>query len=194
MNHERLPIIVGIGGTFRPGSTSEQALAIALKEAGTLGAKTKLFGGSYLRELPHYGCGSSEKSEELVATLKDADGVIVSTPAYHGNVSGLVKNALDFMEELRDEKRAYLAERPVGIIVTCAGWQGGGAALIAMRSTIHSLRGWPTPYGAVLNSTSVLFDAVGKCWSSQTEEQLALVGTEVTRFATRSHQHRMMQA
>jgi FMN reductase len=194
MNHERSPIIVGIGGTFRSGSTSEQALAVALEEAGALGARTKLFGGSFMRELPHYGCGTSAKSEELVATLKEADGVIVATPAYHGNTSGLIKNALDFIEELRDEKRAYLAERPVGIIVTCAGWQGGGAALIAMRSTIHSLRGWPTPYGAVLNSTSILFDAVGKCWSSKTEEQLVRVGTEVTRFATHNLQHQMMQA
>jgi len=49
----RKPFIVGMGGTTRTGSSSEQALAIALKHAESLGAETKLYGGKELN-LPMY--------------------------------------------------------------------------------------------------------------------------------------------
>ena len=52
MSH-RKPLIVGIGGTTRPGSSSEQALTQALDFAQLLGAETRLFGGRDLL-LPLY--------------------------------------------------------------------------------------------------------------------------------------------
>ena len=47
------PFIVGIGGTTRPGSSSEQALSLALAHARKLGAETALFGGAEL-QMPMY--------------------------------------------------------------------------------------------------------------------------------------------
>jgi FMN reductase len=38
------------------------------------------------------------------------------------------------------------------VIVTAAGWQAAGTTLVSVRSTIHSLRGWPTPFGVTVNS------------------------------------------
>ena len=50
----RKPIIVGIGGTTRSGSSSEQALAIAMKHAEAAGAQTITFAGAELAKLPMY--------------------------------------------------------------------------------------------------------------------------------------------
>lgn len=47
----RKPFIVGIGGTIREDSSSEQALKLALKYAAALGAENKLFAG-YDLQLP----------------------------------------------------------------------------------------------------------------------------------------------
>ena len=40
--HDDRPLIVGLGGTTRPGSSSERALAVALEAARELGARTDL--------------------------------------------------------------------------------------------------------------------------------------------------------
>ena len=92
------PLIVGIGGTPRPGSSTERALILALRQAEAGGARTKLFGGEFLERLPHFNpgpAGPSAQQAELAEAVRDADGIILATPGYHGSLSGVVKNALD---------------------------------------------------------------------------------------------------
>ena len=45
--------------------------------------------------------------------VRDADGIILATPGYHGSLSGVVKNALDTLELTR-ARRAALFPRPAG--------------------------------------------------------------------------------
>ena len=83
--------IVGIGGTTRAGSSSERLVRCVLSEAEMLGADTRLFGGEALSTLPHYAPENSARSPEqldLLGALRQADGVVIGTPAYHGGVSG----------------------------------------------------------------------------------------------------------
>jgi FMN reductase len=180
------PLIVGLGGTPRPGSTTDQALLTALEAATLTGVRTKFFGGAFLASLPLYLPGGREPTSqevELIETVRAADGLIVGTPGYHGGVSGLVKNALDLLEDLRDDPRPYLDGRPVGCIVTAFGWQGCVTTLTALRSIVHALRGWPTPLGATLNTTEPIFDASGSCVEERSATQLTLVGRQVAGFA-----------
>ena len=92
--------------------------------------------------------------------MRSADCVVIGTPGYHGGMSGLVKNALDHLELLRDDARPYLDGRAVGVIVTASGWQACGTALVAVRSAVHALRGWPTPFGVTMNSAEQDLDDV----------------------------------
>ena len=99
---DRKPYIVGMGGTTREGSSSEQALASALRHAESLGAETKLYGGAALT-LPMYDpdpANMTDAARNLIEDLRKADGVILSSPCYHGGVSGLIKNAIDYTEEI----------------------------------------------------------------------------------------------
>ena len=179
------PLIVGIGGTVRPNSSSEQALTLSLACAEAVGARTVAYGGDQLADLPIYAPGVSERHDvarSLIRDIRRADGVIISSPAYHGSVSGMVKNALDYVEDLRDDDRPYLSERGVGLIVTAYGWQAAVTTLSALRSIGHALRGWVTPYGATINSMEVSF-ADGACDDERTLEQLGLVAEEVLTLA-----------
>jgi FMN reductase len=181
-------LIIGIGGSMRPDSATEHALRLSLNAAERVGSRADLFGGPFLARLPIYAPGIAERTPEqhaLVEAVRAADGVIVATPGYHGGVSGLVKNALDLLEDLREDKRCYLDGRAVGCIVTAYGWQTCGSTLIALRSIIHALRGWPTPLGAALNTTGGLFDADGSCIDEKAAAQLAIVGQQVAEFARR---------
>jgi FMN reductase len=182
------PMVVGIGGSIRPGSINEHALCFALKQAENAGARTAMFGGAFLGKLPIYAPDlphRSDQQREFIETIRAADGIIVATPGYHGGVSGMVKNALDLLEDLREDKRPYLEGRAVGCIVTASGWQTGGTTLSALRSIIHALRGWPTPLGAALNAAEVLFDAEGNCSDAKSASQMQIMVRQILEFARR---------
>ena len=185
----RKPFIVGIGGTTRAGSSSEQALALALKNAAAAGADTLLIGGTDLAKLPMYDPDPGTMTDEgkrLVETLRKADGVIISSPCYHGGVSGLIKNAIDYIEEMRADERVYLDGRSIGIIACGYGYQGPGPVLSQLRQTAHALRGWPTPLGVGVNSAVVKFQN-GECSEPGVAKQIEIMAQQVTEFA----QHRM---
>ncbi|MGF6755707.1 FMN reductase [Paraburkholderia sp. GAS42] len=192
-DHTRRPLVVGIGGTTRAASSTERALGFALRGAESAGARTHLFGGTFLHSLPHYAPESASRTDEqlqLIEAVRDADAVIVATPGYHGGVSGLVKNALDTLEELRADERPYLDGRAVGCIVTAYGWQAAGSVLTSLRSIAHALRGWPTPFGAGINTLETRFETVDTCSDPKVVEQLATVGRQAAGFALAFGAHR----
>ena len=181
----RIPFVVGIGGTVKPGSSTEQALAVALASARDGGAEVEMFGGELLAALPHYGLVESREApgaERLVEALRRADGVIVASPGYHGSISGLVKNALDYTEDMVRDKRVYLDGLPVGLVATAYGWQATGSTLATLRAIVHALRGWPTPLGAGINCAGGIFKD-GECTVDAFSQQLKLVGRQVVEAA-----------
>jgi len=147
--------VVGLGGTFRQASSSERIVRAVLAACERLGARTMMFDGPALARLPHYNPENPERTPEqaaLVAAIREADAIVIGSPGYHGGYSGLVKNAVDLLEDLRADARVYFDGRPVGIVVTAAGWQGCGTTLSALRDVVHAMRGWPTPVGITVNS------------------------------------------
>jgi len=180
------PFILGIGGTLRQGSTSEKALWVSLRAAERHGATVAALTGEEL-DLPMYAPGSAMHAAgvaKLVSLMRNCDGIIVSSPSYHGGISGIVKNALDYTEEMRADERPYLDGIAFGCIVCAAGWQGVGVTLTALRSIAHALRAWPSPLGAGINSLTNPFDPAGNCTDQGVAAQLELVGRQVVDFAT----------
>jgi FMN reductase len=179
------PYILAVGGTLRPNSTTERAMLHVLDAAQSLGARVKLISGPLL-QLPLYQPENSERSEGaryLVAELALADGIIIGSPGYHGSISGLVKNALDYAEDLRTDVRPYFSGRAVGCIATAGGWPGAVNTLGALRDIVHALRGWPTPLGAAINSAESAFDVDGTCVAPKVRQSLELMAAEVMGFA-----------
>ena len=182
----RRPKVVGLGGTVRPGSSTEKALAVALNAVEAAGGETILLGGAFLASLPIYNPGSggpTSAQQELARIIAEADGIIIATPGYHGSLSGVMKNALDTLESLSGDARPYFTDRAVGTIVTAQGAQAGGTTLMALRSIIHAMRGWPTPFGAALNTNADTFDAAGEPTDPKDTWQLVTVGQQVLEFA-----------
>jgi FMN reductase len=183
---EGRPVILGIGGTIRAGSASERALAACLETAEAGGAETQLLGGEFLAQLPIYDPRPGEPTpaqRELATAVRRAHGVIVASPGYHGSISGLIKNALDTLELTSRDPSPYFTGKGVGVIVTAFGWQACGTTLMTLRAIIHALRGWPTPFGAALNSTAELFDEAGACRDPKDAWALNTVAEQVLEFA-----------
>ena len=118
MTNATAPVrILALGGSTKPMAASERALRIAAQAATDAGAEVTFVTGRSLL-VPIYDTETTERTPETVAiveALRSADGVIIASPGYHGSFSGMVKNALDYAEDLRHDDRPYLEDRAVGL-------------------------------------------------------------------------------
>ncbi|HEV7287436.1 NAD(P)H-dependent oxidoreductase [Sphingomonas sp.] len=147
------PHIVALGGTSRPESSTGRALARCLAIAEDAGARTTLLTGEAINFPPYELCDPvpDARVTHFVDVLRSADALVIGSPGYHGTLSGLVKNALDYVELLRGDARVYFDRMPVGMVATAGGWQAAVSTMSALRTVVHALRGWPTPLGVAIN-------------------------------------------
>ena len=139
--------ILGIAGSMRQGSCSTQVLKMVLEEAKKYKTDTQIL---ELRQvnLPIYDPSASNKSSsnndiEMVSkALKWADSIILSSPDYHGSMSGAMKNFLDYFWE-------EFAGKTFGYIV--ASHEKGLTAVDQMRTAIRQCYGWSMPYNISIN-------------------------------------------
>lgn len=179
------PLVVGLGGTLSPNSSTEKAIQTSLDGAAEGGAEILLIPGPAL-EMPIYAWERKERTPEaqnLIAVLRQADGIIIGSPGYHGSISGLIKNALDYTQDMAEDEWPYFHGRPVGSITTGAGWQGAVTTLTALRGIVHALRGWNTPLGVAINTAQQMFDEKGKCLDAKIDTMLRDMGREVAESA-----------
>jgi FMN reductase len=156
-----------------------------LAAAAAKGATTSLLTAEDLR-LPMYTPGLSKQTpsaRRLVSEFARADGIILSSPGYHGTLSGLIKNALDYAEDLREADTPYLEGRAVGCIACAAGWQATTTTLMSLRMVVHALRGWPTPLGVIVNSAQSGDGQNTESGDGALHRQLEIVGHQVVWFA-----------
>ena len=175
-------LVVGLGGSLAHHSTSLAALEIALEGAREAGARTESLD---IREmaLPFYDPAIKTPPESvtrLCNLVGEADGLVWSSPLYHGTISGAFKNALDWLQLLADNKPAYLTDKVVGLISTAGGVQGL-QAVNTMEFVVRALRGWAVPLVLPIAQAWKAFDDHGKPNDPKLADQLRALGREVAR-------------
>lgn len=175
--------VIGLGGSLSVSSSSLAALRIALEGAAEGGATTELFDLREL-ELPMYApdADAPESVRKLCEAVYQADGLLWSSPLYHGTISGVFKNALDWLELLSNRRPAYLTDKVVGLLSTAGGAQGL-QAINTMEFVVRALRGWSVPLVIPISQAWKVFDDEGKTSDPKIAEQLRSLGREVTRAA-----------
>lgn len=179
--------VLAMGGSTRADSATDRVLRVAADAAREAGADVTIISGRSLM-LPIYDPESPDRDPAAVSFVdaaRNADGLIVVSPGYHGGISGMVKNALDYFEDLREphgeEGHRYLDGKAVGCVAVAAGWQAAVSTLQQLRQVVHALRGWPTPLGAAVNSESATLSPVDS--NDPVVWQLNMVGRQVVEFA-----------
>lgn len=165
-------------------SSSLAALKIALEGAAEAGAQTEVLD---IRELnlPMYAPDLDDVPESvkrMCESVHEADGLLWSSPLYHGTISGSFKNALDWLQLLSDREPAYLTDKVVGLISTAGGTQGL-QAVNTMEFVVRALRGWAVPLVIPIPQAWRVFDKEGHTHDLKISEQLHSLGREVTRAA-----------
>jgi FMN reductase len=149
--------IVGIAGSLRPDSHSQQAMRLVAQRLEALGAEVEILD---LRELTLPFChGGDDYSEypdvmRLRTAVKEADGLILSTPEYHGSVSGVLKNALDLMSF------DQLSNKVTGLISVLGG-QSNSNALNDLRVIMRWVHAWVIPEQVAIGQAWKAFDNDG---------------------------------
>lgn len=75
----------------------------------------------------------------------EADVHIWLTPLYHGSMTGVMKNCLDWLEISAKKPLPYLTGKTVGLVCWADGVQAM-QGINAMDSVAKSLRAWTAPY------------------------------------------------
>ncbi|ELS03904.1 putative flavoprotein [Xenococcus sp. PCC 7305] len=157
--------IVGIIGSLRQGSYSEMALRLAASKVEALGASVEILDLKQM-QLPFCNGGDEYPDypdvEILKAKVKEADGLILATPEYHGSVSGVMKNALDLMSF------EHLSGKVTGMISVLGG-QSNSNALNELRIIMRWVHAWVIPEQIAIGQAWKAFDKAGKL----TDEKLA---------------------
>lgn len=132
--------VLGVGSSLRDGASSTTTLSIALDSAKKQGAETRLLDLKQTK-LPLYDPTENQSTLEIKKVKDDvnwADAFILSTPDYHGSMSGAMKNFLDYFW-------AEFAGKTFGYI--CASHEKGLTAMDQMRTVVRQCYGWSIPYG-----------------------------------------------
>ena len=182
--------VVGLGGSMAEGSRSAAALRIVLEGAQEAGASTAGLEISKLN-LPMYTPGDGEPPESarrLADAVYEADGLVWSSPMYHGTVSGSFKNALDWLQLLSDRDPPFLANKVVGLVSTAGGVQGL-QAVNTMEFVVRALRGWAVPLVIPVPRAWQAFDDQGRALDPGMDQQLRELGAEVTKASRQFRSH-----
>lgn len=109
--------------------------------------------------------------------MKQARGIILGTPEYHGGFSGVLKNALDLMGF--DE----IEGKMIGLVGVSGGAMGAANALDSLRTIGRALHAWLIPEQASIAEAWKVFDESGKMKNADLEDRVREVGRKVARFA-----------
>lgn len=150
--------IVGISGSLRDSSYTALALQQAITRVEALGAEVELLD---LRKLNLPFCNGGDDYPgypdviKLRDSVKEADGLILATPEYHGSVSGVIKNALDLMSF------EHLSDKVTGLISVLGG-QSNSNALNDLRIIMRWVHAIVIPEQIAIGQAWQAFDREGK--------------------------------
>jgi FMN reductase len=177
-----MPRVLGVGGSLKPGSSSLGALRVALAGAESAGALTETVEIAAVG-LPFYAPGprsdAPDEAHAFAERVHAADALILSSPLYHGSISGSFKNAIDWLQLLADRKPPYLTDKVVGLLAAAGGTQGL-QAINTMEFIVRALRGWAVPLVPVARAWQV-FDREGAIRDEAIAQSLRGLGLEVVR-------------
>jgi len=182
--------IIGISGSLRRHSFNTGLLraAVALVPAGV---ELEI---AAIDEIPLYNADveASEGIPRSVVALKDrivaADALLLSTPEYNNSVSGVLKNAIDWLSRTSADSQRVFGGRLVAIMGASPGSYGSVQAQTAWLPIVRTLRMQPWFGGRLaVAHAGAAFDETGVLRDDEVRAQLRDFVQGFVQFAAASH-------
>ena len=194
-----MTVVLGLGGSLRPGSVTTRALKIALAGTREAGVETRLldlatlslplFDGTYV--LDRYTAEGREAILTLLNATREAQGFIFASPTYHNTISGSLKNALDFLELLKDDPSPRLEGKVVGLLSVQQGTSGtGNNTLTTMLLAARAMRAWVTPTMVAVPDSRNMFNEADEAYDVNIVRRLHMLGREVAKASEMVERYR----
>lgn len=168
--------ILGICGTYDLNSANGRMLELALNECEKLGSEVQIWDHGE-RPLPLVGADGSwddlnvKDFQELATT---ADAFILSSPEYHGTMSGVMKNSLDWLYSKHTSGKVF------GLISTLGG-QSSNNTLNHMRIAARWIHGWVAPEQIAVPHIKDAFNTDGTLVDHSINERLTKMAESIVR-------------
>jgi FMN reductase len=97
--------------------------------------------------------------------LEESDAFLLSSPEYHGTMSGVMKNTMDWMYD------KHVGGKVFGLMSTLGGVTNANT-LNHMRISLRWLHGWPVPEQLAVGHVKEAFDEDGALVDDKLQQRL----------------------
>lgn len=163
------PTLLGLCGALRAASTNRLLMLEAVRAFGPCSfvegsLRLPLYDGDLEAE------GMPAEVQALADQIAAADAVVIATPEYNKNLSGVLKNALDWVSRT---KGGPWRDKPVAILSAAAGRAGGERSQFSLRHCLTPFRPrlLPGPEVFIANSGEA-FDENGHLKDARSQKGL----------------------
>jgi len=173
-----MTVLLGIAGALRVASTNR----MLIREAARVFAPDRFVEADL--ELPLYDAdlearGIPAAVQLLADQIAAADAVVISTPEYNKALSGVLKNALDWVSRTEG---APWRDKPVAIMSAADGRGGGDRAQFSLRLCLVPFRPLVLPGPEVMVAdSSRQFDGEGRLVAESYQKVLADLMAELRK-------------
>jgi len=167
--------IVTLLGSVRPGNYTAKALALVHDELQQdSDVELIAFDPAKLKlSMPGINTPDSD-SKQLTEAVKNATGVILATPEYHGTFSSVMKL---FIENIGFP--SALNTKPVALLGVAAGQIGAIKSLEHLRGVCSHVGAIVLPGPVSVANVQSVFDAQGNCLDEKIEKRIRRVATNL---------------
>ena len=158
--------IVTICGTSRPGNFTGRALAVLEHELAQHELEFTSFDPAEMT-LGFPGVEETEDSRRLKAAVRDASGIVIATPEYHGGFSAMTKLLIENLGF-----PSMLQGKPVALLGVAAGRIGAIKSLEQLRGVCSHVGAMVLPGSVSVAGVQNAFDKDGSCTDPDVEDAL----------------------
>jgi NAD(P)H-dependent FMN reductase len=171
--------ILGIAGSMNADSTTKKATDIVARAAGTEGAQVNVIHLADLT-LPVFRPDQApedytQNAAYFIEQVREAKGLILASPEYHGSISGCLKNALDYISG-RD-----LEDKIVATLGTSGGGMGATKTVEVLGQICRTLHAWPLPLTPSVSRSYDAFREDGQLKDEKLQGRLEALGRRLVQ-------------
>jgi NAD(P)H-dependent FMN reductase len=170
--------IVTILGTSRPGNFTAKALALVLDELDQQSRVQVTSIDPARLTLPFPGQqGAFPDQQTLQSAVRDATGVVLATPEYHGGFAAMMKLLIENLGF-----PSLLAGKPVALLGVAGGQIGAIKSLEQLRSVCSHVGAIVLPGPVSVAGVQKLFDSDGQCLDKRVEGRIRGLATGLVDY------------
>ncbi|MGD1839223.1 MAG: NADPH-dependent FMN reductase [Nitrososphaeraceae archaeon] len=169
--------ILGIGSSLRNNSSSTIVLEKLLQESKRYNFVDTNLLDFRIIQLPLFDPNKSKKNltkeiEQVNKLVLNADAYVLASPDYHGSMSGVMKNFLDYYWH-------EFSGKIFGYIV--ASHENGLTVIDQMRTAVRQCYGWSMPYSISLNKENDL-DHSGYIINKKLQKRIEMMARDMVTY------------